>query len=43
VAFGGGVGGVQPPLPPKFRSFDTVEPDCKLSGKCLVSLFQEPN
>ena len=35
--------GVQRPLPPKFRSFDKVEPDCKLSGKCLVFLFQHPN
>ena len=35
-------GGVNPP-PPKFRSFDKVEPDCKLSGKCLVFLFQHPN
>ena len=26
--------------PPKFRSFDKVEPDCKLSRKCLVFLFQ---
>ena len=34
-------GGVQ--TPPKFRSFDRVEPDCKLSGKCLVFLFQHPN
>ena len=29
--------------PPKFRSFDKVEPDCKLSGKCLALLFQHPN
>ena len=30
----GGEGvGVQPTHPPKFRSFDKVEPDCKLSGK----------
>ena len=29
--------------PPKFRRFDKVEPDCKLSGKCLVFLFQHPN
>jgi hypothetical protein len=29
--------------PPKFRSFNKVEPDCKLSGKCLVFLFQHPN
>ena len=35
-------GGFKPP-PPKFRSFDKVEPDCKLSGKCLVFLFQHPN
>ena len=28
---------------PKFRSFDKVEPHCKLSGKCLVFLFQHPN
>ena len=35
--------GVQPAPPPKFRSFDKVEPDCKLSGKCLVFLFQHPN
>ena len=33
--------GVNPP--PKFRSFDKVEPDCKLSGKCLMFLFQHPN
>ena len=32
---GGGFGG-----PPKFRSFEKVEPDCKLSGKYLVFLFQ---
>ena len=36
-----GGGGFKPP--PKFRSFDKVEPDCKLSGKCLVLLFQNPN
>ena len=35
--------GVQFPPPRKFRSFDKVEPDCKLSGKCLVFLFQLPN
>ena len=29
--------------PPKFRSFDKVEPDCKLSRKCLVFLLQHPN
>ena len=34
--------GFQPP-PPKFRSFDKVEPDCKLSGKYLVFLCQHPN
>ena len=34
-------GGVKPP--PKFRSFDKVELDSKLSGKCLVFLFQHPN
>jgi hypothetical protein len=38
----GVVWGVQPP-PPKFLSFDKVEPDCKLSGKCIVFLFQQPN
>jgi len=37
---GGGLG-IQ--TPPKFRNFDKVEPDCKLSGKCLVFLFQHPN
>ena len=36
-------GGCSNPPPPKFRNFDKVEPDCKLSGKCLVSLFQRPN
>jgi hypothetical protein len=41
VAYRGGVWGVQ--TPPKFRSFDRVEPDCKLSGKCLVLLFQHLN
>ena len=35
VAYRGGVGVFKPP-PPKFQSFDKVEPDCKLSGKCLV-------
>ena len=29
--------------PPKFRSFDKAAFDCKLSGKCLVFLFQHPN
>ena len=37
----GGVWGVKPP--PKFRSFEKVELDCKLSGKCLEFLFQHPN
>jgi len=36
------VWGVQPP-PPKFRSFDKVESDSKLRGKCLVFFFQHPN
>ena len=36
-------GGCSNPLPPKFRSFDKVEPDCKLSRKCLVFIFQHPN
>jgi hypothetical protein len=31
------------PHPAKFRSFDKVEPDWKLSGKCLVFLFQHPD
>jgi len=35
------LGGFKPS--PKFRSFDKVEKDCKLSGKCLVFLFQHPN
>jgi hypothetical protein len=48
VDFDGGVprgefgGGFKHP-PPKFRIFDRVEPGCKLSGKCLVFLFQHPN
>ena len=25
------------------RKFDKLKPDCKLSGKCLVFLFQHPN
>jgi hypothetical protein len=28
---------------PTSRKFDKVEPGCKLSGKCLVFLFQHPN
>ena len=45
VAYREGVWGVQPPPPhpPKFRSFDKAAFDCKLSGKCLVFLFQHPN
>ena len=39
----GGFGVFNSPPHPKFRSFDKVEPDCKLSGKCLVFLFQHPN
>jgi hypothetical protein len=39
VAFPGG--GFKPP--PKILKFYKVEPDCKLSGKCLVFLFQHPN
>ena len=43
VAYRGeGLGGLKPPSP-NFRSFDKVEPDCKLRGKCLVFLFQHPN
>ena len=38
---GGGFGVFK--TPPKFQSFDKVEPGCKLSGKCLVFLFQHPN
>ena len=34
-------GSNHPPL--KFRNFDKVELDCKLSGKCLLFLFQHPN
>jgi hypothetical protein len=37
----GGFGVFKPPS--KFRRFDKVEPDFKLSGKCLVFLFQHPN
>jgi hypothetical protein len=35
---GGGLG-VQTPPPPEVPKFYKVEPDCKLSGKCLVFLF----
>ena len=28
---------------PTSRKFDKDKPDCKLSGKCLVFLFQHPN
>jgi len=41
LAYRGGIWGFK--HPPKFRSFDEVEPDYKLSGKCLVFLFQHPN
>ena len=34
VAYRGGEFGVFKPPAPKFLSFDKVEPDCKLSGKC---------
>ena len=37
----GGFGGFKHPK--NFQSFDKVEPDCKLGGKCLVFLFQHPN
>ena len=36
-------GSIPRPPPPKFRSFDKVEPDFKLSGKCIVFLFQHLN
>ena len=36
-------GGSNTPPPREIRSFDKVEPDCKLSGKYLVFLFQLPN
>ena len=39
---GGCLRGFNPP-PLKIWSFDKVEPDCKLSRKCLVFLFQHPN
>ena len=32
-----------PPPKKKSRSFDKVKLDCKLSGKCLVFLFQNLN
>ena len=37
----GGLGVSNPP--PKFRSFYKIKPDCKLSGKCLMFLFQHPD
>ena len=37
----GGFGVFKPP--PKFRSSDKAAFDFKLSGKCLVFLFQHPN
>jgi hypothetical protein len=37
----GGLGGSKPPSP-EMPKFYKVEPDCKLSGKCLVFLFQHP-
>ena len=37
----GGLGCSNPLL--KFRSFEKVEPDCKLIEKCLVFLFQHSN
>jgi len=43
VAYRGEVWGGGSNLPSKFRSFGKVEPDCKLSGKCLVFLFHHPN
>jgi hypothetical protein len=33
-------GGYNPPPPPEIPKFYDVEPDCKLSEKCLVFLFQ---
>jgi hypothetical protein len=39
----GGFGVFNPPPPPEIPNFDKVEPDCKLSGKCLVFLFQHHN
>jgi len=36
-------GGLGVQTPPKFQSFDKAAFDCKLSGKCLVFLFQHPN
>jgi hypothetical protein len=38
----GGGGGVQTPFS-EIPKFDRVEPDCILSGKCSVLLFQHPN
>ena len=39
----GGFGVFKPPPHPKLRNFDKAAFDCKLSGKCLVFLFQHPN
>jgi hypothetical protein len=36
-------GGSNTPPPPEIPKFYKVEPDCKLSGKCLMFLFQHPN
>ena len=35
VAYRGGVWGVQPPPPPKFRSFDKAEPNSQFRGKYI--------
>ena len=44
VPMDGGFGEIQTlPPPQKFGSFDKVETDCKLSGKCLVFLFHHPD
>jgi hypothetical protein len=39
----GGWGGAKSPPPPEIPQFYKVEPDCKLSGKCLVFVFQHRN
>jgi hypothetical protein len=36
-------GGSTLPPSPEIPKFYKVEPDCKLSGKCLVLPFQHPN